>query len=302
VFCEAASELYVRWIKILVHLSQHMGRLRDIDAPSALLQIMPFITSATYTHERARGDRSSEKREIDFVLNSRIEGMPSLAAEHIPVDAHGRWISEENDSFDAVAEIAARCSGKLPSDRYYYLIVPDQHIVTLRRNAFVRFIEAVWPWILKAAPALRIDGYANMHYEDNNVLLVCGGSHPMTNGTIGRIPRRPNSPESLVAKSLWHAIECGLGNFAKHKRDGFETVLSLHDVSSQVRPSMLIEIENDREKEMLVSGLVDYVIAFTFAEDGTTVGNIWKEKDLLYDPSPLTRRFSSKDDVWSPIE
>ena len=271
-------------------------------ALDALPHVMPFITSAKYTHERSPHKETSERKEIDFVLNSMSEGVPSLAVEQAVIEAFKDQATGKNRPFDIVAEIAARCEGNLPKDRYYYLVAPDQPVETLRRHAITRFVETISPWIVKAAPTLQIDVYADMHYEDSCVLLVCGGSHPMINGTIARIPGRTNNQENPAAESLWRAIEHGLGRFSRYKENGFNTLLSLQDISGEIHPSMLIEIENDREKDVLVTGLVDYIIVFAPIEDGTLVGNVWKEKDLRYDPSPFTRRFTSRNGAWSPME
>jgi hypothetical protein len=272
------------------------------EALDALLHIMPSITSAKYAHERSTGNERSEREETCFVLNSMSEGQPSLAVEHAGIDAFKDQAAVKNRSFDVVAEIAARCEGNLPKDRYYYLVVPDQPVETLRRQAITRFVETISPWIVKAAPTLQIDVYADMHYEDSCVLLVCGGSHPMINGTIGRVPGRTNNQEDPTAEGLWRAIEHGLGRFSRYKENGFRTLLSLQDVPGEIHPSMLIEIENDREKEILITDLVDYIIVFTSAEDGMMVGNVWKEKDLRYDPPPFTRRYTNRNGAWSPME
>lgn len=279
-----------------------MKRQNETNALDALLQILPFITGGRYSYERSPDDETSERKEVDFVLNSMKEGKPSLAVEHTIVEAFKGQITYVNRSMDIVSEIGTRCDGRLPPDRYYYLVVPDQLVEALRRHAIVRFIETITPWILKAAPTLQIDAYADMRYEDSSVLLVCGGSHVMANGTIGGIPRRPHDQESLAKESLWLAIEHGLGKFAKYKEDGFDTLLCLQDISGEVHPSMLIEIENDREKEVLITALVDYVIVFAAVEDRMVVGNVWKERDLCYDPSPFTRRFHNENAVWRPME
>jgi hypothetical protein len=274
----------------------------ESNALDALHHIMPSITSAKYAHERSTANEPSEREETCFVLNSMSEGVPSLAVEHAGIEGLKNQATDKNRAFDIVAEIAARCEGNLPKDRYYYLVAPDRPVEALRRQAITRFVETISPWIVRAAPTLQIDAYADMHYEDSCVLLVCGGSHPMISGTIGRVPGRTNSQENPAAEDLWRAIEHGLGRFSRYKENGFNTVLSLQDISGELHPSMLIEIENDREKEILITGLVDYIIVFTSAEDGVMVGNVWKERDLRYDPPPFTRKFTNQNGAWSPME
>lgn len=279
-----------------------MKRQNETNAVEALLQIMPFIMGMEYCRERSPDDKTSQRKEVDFILTNKCAGQPSLAIEHTIVEAFRGQITYVNRSYNIVSKVAVRCNGKLPLDRYYYLVVPDELIGELHRQAILRFVDSVSLWVLKIAPTLQIDGHADMHYEDSVVLLVCGGSHIKANGTIGRIPGRPNNKESLAEKSLWFAIEHGLGKFSKYKDDGFETLLCLQDISGEVHPSMLIKIENDRARKALITGLVDYLIVFASVDDRMVVGNVWKEHDLHYDPSPFTRRFQNEKGVWSPLE
>ena len=279
-----------------------MKRQNEINAVDALLQIMPFITGMDYCCERFPDDETSQRKEVDFILTNKCAGQISLAIEHTIVEAFRGQITYVNRSYNIVSEVAVRCNGKLPLDRYYYLVVPDELVGALHRQAILRFVDTVSLWVLKIAPTLQIDGHANMLYEDNSVLLVCGGSHVTANGTIGRIPGRPNDQESLAEKSLWFAIEHGLDKFSKYKDDGYETLLCLQDISGEVHPSMLIKIENDRERKALITGLIDYLIVFASVDDIMVVGNVWKEHDLLYNPSPFNRRFQNEKGVWLPLE
>jgi hypothetical protein len=279
-----------------------MKRQNEVNAVEALLQILPFVVGTTYRHDRSPDDETSKRKEVDYILTCENPDQPSLAIEHTIVEAFKGQITYVNRSHEIVSEVDAKCKGSLPADRFYYLVVPHPLVGSLRRGAITRFVESVSAWVLEFAPKLSIDGHKSMEYLKSSVLLVCGGSQPEANGTVGTIPRRPSDQKNLALESLWFAIEHGLGKFSKYKESGHDTVLALQDISGEVHPSMLIEIETDNEKRALITGLVDYIFVFASVEDRMVVGNVWKERELRYDPSPFNRRFVNEKGKWSPME
>jgi hypothetical protein len=204
-------------------------------------------------------------------------------------------------SFDIVSSVAAECNRKLPIDRYYILVLTDVLVDSLRKKAVFQFVEAVVNWILSTAPKLSIDEYEKWDYEGSELLLMCGGSHPEINGTIGRIPRRPDQQENLAVESLWRSIHHGLVKLAKYKDQGYETVMCLQDISGEVHSWMISEIEKDADKWPLIECLMDYLIVFASVKDHMVVGSIWKEKAARYDPPPFNRRFENRQGRWKSL-
>lgn len=279
-----------------------MKRQNEVNAMEALLQIMPFVTGMKYRYDRSPDDEISQKKEVDYVLTNQNKGQPSLAVEHTIVEAFRGQITYVNRSFAIVSGIAERCNGKLPLDRYYILSVSDALVESLRKRAIQRFIEIVTPWVIETAPTLRIDDFANFSYENSRVLLICGGSHPKANGTIGRIPRRPDDQKNRAVQSLWFAIEHGLNKFSQYKQNRYDTVLCLQDISGEIYPSTLSEIEDDPEKKDLITRLIDYIVVFASVDDRMIVGSVWKEHSLRFNLIPYNRRFDNQDGSWRPME
>ena len=276
-------------------------RQNEINAIQALLQIMPFVTGMAYRYHRSHDEDTSQTKEVDYILTNNMEAQRSLAVEHTIVEAFRGQITYVVRSFEIVSEIAERCKGRLPSDRYYILVPPDALIDSLRKQATRRFAETVTSWIIETAPGLKIDESKNLEYKGHRVLLICGGSHPDANGTIGRIPGRPDDQKSRAVQSLWHAIEHGLSKFSKYKKSRYDTVLSLQEISGEVHPSALMQLEDDGEKKALISRLIDYIVVFSSVDERMIVGNIWKERELWYDIIPYSRRFYNDDGTWSPL-
>jgi hypothetical protein len=203
-------------------------------------------------------------------------------------------------SFNIVGEVNIACKGRLPPDRYFILVVPHVLVESLKGQTIRRFINVVVPWIVTNSQALSYNDHRTMLYDGQEVLLMCGGSHSDINGTIGRMPGRPTDQKDLTRQRLWLSISHGLGKFSKYKQLGYDTVLALEDISGEVYPSMLIEIENNEEKRALLSSLVDYLIVFESHESRMIVGNVWKEKHLRYNPVPFNRRFGKTGGKWTP--
>lgn len=244
---------------------------------------------------------TSTVKEVDFVLTPESRNSPRLAMEHTVVEAFAGQMTYVNRSYDIVSQVAAKCNGNLPQDRYYILVVTD-FVNALRKKAIAHFVASVSEWVMAAAPELQIDQHQMWHYMDNEVLMMCGGSHPEINGTVGRVPRRPNQPVALAAVRLWRSMEHGLQKFKKYKGLGYNTVLSLQDISGEVHPSMLADIHAEVDKGPLIDKLIDYVIVFASVDDLMIVGNVWKEKNLMYDPTPFNRRYENKKGAWASLE
>jgi hypothetical protein len=268
----------------------------------ALLQIMPFVTGMKYRFDRSPDDETSQKKEVDYILINQNKGQPSLAVEQTIVEAFRGQITYLNRSFDIVSKIAERSNRRLPLDRYFTLIVSDALVESLRKRAILRFIDIVTPWVIETAPTLHIDDCAIFSYENSSVHLICGGSHPKANGTIGRIPRRSDDQKNRAVQSLWSAIEHGLNKFSEYKQNRYNTVLCLQDISGEIYPSTLSEIEDDPEKKAPISRLIDYIVVLASVDDRMIVGSVWKEHELRFDLIPFNRRFDNQNGSWLPMK
>ncbi len=279
-----------------------MKQPNELNAADGIAQIVTDMTGTKYMVAESPDEGTSAVKEVDFLLAPESSTAPKLAMEHTVVEAYEYQMTYVKRSYDIVSQVAAKCNGNLPPDRYYILVVTDSLEDTLRKKKTIsRFVDSVSEWVMDASPKLQIEQHQQWRYMDNEVLLMCVGSHPEINGTIGRIPGSPNQPETLAAARLWRSIEHGLQKFEKYKDLGCDTVLSLQDISGEVHPSMLTDIQTDVDKGPRIDQLIDYVIVFASINDHMIVGSVWKEKNVRYDPTPLNRRYENKEGVWVPI-
>ena len=278
-----------------------MKRRNEANAIAALMGVMPFLTGCKYQEGGSPDDSTSSYKEVDFLLYSDSGKCPKLAVEHTKVEAFRGQVTYVNRSYEIVEEINRLCLHKLPEDRYFILVPPSTLVDTLRKRATVEFQTFIVPWIINTAASLRMDKYATVQYKGFSVLLQCGGSHPDINGTVGRIPGSPDDQANLAKQSLWHSIAHGLGKFPKYKELGYDTVLSLENISGAVHPSMLLEIEREQTKRSLISSLIDFIVVFASNEDRMIVGTVWKEREARFDLIPYNRRFHKVDGHWEPM-
>ena len=277
-----------------------MKRQNEANAIEALLGIMPFVTGCRYQNLGSPDEANSTLKDVDFVLKAQADGKLDLAVEHTIVEAFRGQKEYVYRSYEIVQEVDRRCKGQLPADRFFGLVVPPSLVDSLRKRAIDIFLEAIVPWINETAKDLPIDEYRTMEYSEQDILLMCSGSLPEINGTIGRMPGSPKNQKELVDQSLWLSIDHGIGKFPKYKKIGYDTVLLLENISGRVHSSMLLDLENDLQKHAMISALIDYVIVLTSNEDRMIVGNVWKEKQQRYDPVPYNRRFRNENGKWIP--
>jgi hypothetical protein len=151
------------------------------------------------------------------------------------------------------------------------------------------------------AKKLKYDDYITQEYKEHNIILMCGGSHPDINGTVGRIPGQPKRYVELREERLWISISHGLGKFQKYKHIGHDTALLLEDISGAFHTSALQGNETAATRRRLVNALVDYIVVFASHDNRMIVGNIWKEKRSWYAQIPYSRRFHEVEGRWTPL-
>jgi hypothetical protein len=277
-----------------------MKRQNEVNAIEALIGIMPFITGCNYQNLGSPDEANSSLKEVDFILKAQRDGKSNLAVEHTIVEAFPGQKEYVLRSYEIVQKVDLRCSGQLPSDRFFGLVIAPSLVDSLRKMAIDAFMETIVPWVTETAKDLPIDEYRTTKYSGQDVLLMCSGSLPEINGTIGRMPGSPRNQKELVNQSLWLSIEHGVGKFPKYKKSGHDTVLLLENISGRVHSSMLLDLENDPQKHAVISALIDYIVVLTSNNDKMIVGNVWKEKQKRYDPVPYNRKFRIENWKWIP--
>lgn len=275
-----------------------MKKPNEINALNALLEILPYLVGSDLRLIESPDDTNSHSPEVDFILESTSGDGLLFAVEHTVVESFKGQTTYVRRSFDIAERINIACKGKLPLDRFFILGLPYRLVESLRKKSIDKFINLMLPWILSSATNLHEDEFRYTKYDDEEILLTCGGSSPEVNGTIFRIPVAPKNENNLTVKSLQLAISHGIAKLAKYKELGHKTILVLENISGIVHPSMLITLE----KAMKISNTIDYIIEFVSNRNRMIVSNIWKENETLYSKVPYSRRFSRKGGNWAPLE
>ncbi|HUT30376.1 MAG TPA: hypothetical protein VMX13_11345 [Sedimentisphaerales bacterium] len=267
------------------------------NACNAFIEILKKIKGVEYII-KCRPDKSnSETKDVDFILAPKDEDCqsPRIAVEHTIIEAHGKQIAYVNQSYDVVEKINQRCQGKLPTNRWFQIVIPPALITDTSKENRGQFIKEMSNWIPDIAETLTTDDqWASELYNGHEVLLICRGSFLELNGKIGRMPTRPKEAKKEGQNRFRRAIEEKLPKLIKYKEKEYTTALLLEDVSfSHSNPGDNLEdlIPNQYHAEFELK--IDYVVIFVSNEKKMIVGQVWKEKDKLYSTIPENRRFSS---------
>ena len=153
-----------------------MKRLNEFNAVEALLGIAPWLLGCGYAVSESPDELSSKQKEVDFVLLPTEPERPKLAVEHTVVEAYRGQRTYLHKSHEIVATVNEACKGKLPTDRFFGLVVPPELVDQLRRKEIDRFVASVSPWVISAAKPLEMSDYAETDYDGNKVFLMCSGS------------------------------------------------------------------------------------------------------------------------------
>jgi hypothetical protein len=278
-----------------------MKKQNEETACEAFLQILCIITGVQYTKMGSPDEKVTHRRDVDYLLAPYRSAGAIVAVEHTRLESFEGQLTYVNRSYDIVEEINSKCKGKLPSDRYYILVVPPELVEALHKTNKKRFIDDYWPWVVDKVDSIRQDDNVSRTYGAHTVTLICGGSHPDINGSVGRIPGQPEQIDDLQEKRLWLAIWHGLSKFPRYKLEGYKTALLLEDVAGTFYSSALIRNRKSVLKRVFVRALVDYIVVFVSIRDRMIVGNVWKEGGLWYPQIPYSRRFSQKGGVWKAL-
>src|ERR1039457_1478623 len=150
-----------------------MKRQNELNAADGIAQIFTDMTGTKYTVIGSPDEGTSSFKEVDFLLVPESSSSPRLAMEHTRVEAFAGQMTYVNRSYEIVSQVAAKCNGNRPSDRYYILVVTDLLVNALIKKAAIAcFVDSVSEWVMAAAPELHIDQHQKWHYMDNEVMLM----------------------------------------------------------------------------------------------------------------------------------
>lgn len=278
-----------------------MKKPNEQHAIDSVIQILPDITGETYCLDTSPDESNSHDRDVDYVLRPKHNGIPLLAVEHTILQAFREQITYGNRSFDIVQRVNERCKGELPQDRFFMLVVSPALVDRLRKQAIDTFVDKISKEVVGQTSKLDATDYATLEYDSEKIFVICGGSHPDHNGSIGRIAGSPKNREELMLQSLLIAIDHGIGKFIKYKETGCNTLLVLEDISGEFHASLLKSEGISDAQRLSLSKFIDYILTFVSLKDEMIVANVWKENDTWYEVTPIERRYSQKDGQWTPL-
>jgi hypothetical protein len=250
------------------------------------------VAGVKYECESCPDEGATKGPEADFILKSTCVGMIRMAVEHtvIPGGLRGYAIW----SYERAEEINRLCQGKIPADRYYYISAPHALINSLKYKKRQKALhEALALWITQQAPQLRIDESVQCSYECYKITLTCGGTHPLWNGKVGRMPECPADVTTFQKVAFDTAIRHGLDKLRKYKcnpSESFETVLLLEDVAGLQHQRITKGLTSSEKAQ--IGEYIDYIVVLQSNQDQMIVGNVWKENETWHGFIPANRRFS----------
>jgi hypothetical protein len=278
--------------------AMEMKKKREINACNALITILERVAGVKYERERCPDEEASKEKEPDFILKSTCVGMKRMAVEHTVIPLFKGQHDYVIGFYDRAGEINRLCQGKIPADRYYYIMAPHALINSLKdKETQKAFDEELAPWITQQAPQLRIDESAQCSYECYKITLTCGGTHPLWNGRVGRMPENPTNVTRLQKEAFDSAIRHGLDKLRKYKcnpSESFETVLLLEDVAGLQRQPITKGLTSSEKAQ--IDEYIDYIVVLESREDQMIFGYVWKENETWHGFIPASRRFSLRSD------
>jgi len=269
-----------------------MKKVNEENACNAFIEILEKITCVEYEKENSPDEQSNKFSEVDYILISKDGQSHRIAVEHTTVESFEKQIAYVNQSYDVVSQINFQCKGSLPTDHYYILVVPPSFIGSLKRKRKKKFVKDISFWILDVAKTLHADQCCSRIYNDEEVILTCGGSHPEMNGNVVRIPTQPMEVERLKRERFRRSIKDKLPRLIRYKVKRFTTALLLEDISGVLRDYQARWKNLSIIQRLFIRIFVDYVVIFFSNNQKMIVGNVWKEKRCLYSTIPYNRKFS----------
>ena len=268
----------------------------EINACNAFIEIIQRIKGVEYYSERWPEKENRNIPDIEVILAPKDKKgqLPRIAVEHTIIEAHDKQIAYVNQSCNVVEKINQRCQGKLPTNRWFQIVIPPALITNTTKESRNQFIKEMSNRIPDIAETLTTDDqWSSLLYNGHEVLLICRDSFLELNGKIGRMPTRPKEADKERQDRFRNAIEKKLPKLIKYKKKGYTTALLLEDVSfSHALPKDNWQdlIPDRYHSEFQLE--IDYVVIFVSNEKKMIVGNVWKEGSQIYAEIPDNRRFS----------
>jgi hypothetical protein len=268
-----------------------MKKKNELNACNALIRILEKTAGARYECDSCPDEGASKGKEPDFILKPTRAGMIRMAVEHTVVpDGLYDYVVR---LYDRAEEINKLCQGKIPADRFYYITAPRALINSLTNNKRRKaFREGLAFWITQQAPLLHIDKSVQGSYECYKITLTCGGSHPLRNGTVGRIPECPTDVATSQKEAFDAAIRHGLPKLRKYKcnrSESFETALLLEDVAGLQHERIMDGLTVSEKSQIEES--IDYIVVLASLESQMITGYIWKDQETWHRFIPASKRF-----------
>ncbi len=268
-----------------------MKKNNELNAAAAFSLILSAITGSTYRLIESPDEQNRKTSDIDYVFGTSAETKRLVAAEHTIVESFEGEIGYVNRSFDIVSEINALCHASIPSDRYFFLVVPDGLVSSLDRPKRKAFVAEISPTIEKECMPLRIDEHVKIPFKGHQLWLMCKGKHPDMNGNVFRSPKAPENGELLQRRRLARSLVEKLPKLCKYKLKGFSTALLLEDISGGLSGIGFHGKSLQLLHRIAIRLFVDYVVVFASYNGRMVVGNVWKEKSLWHRNVPYPRRY-----------
>jgi len=268
-----------------------MKKNNEHNAATAFSLILSAITGSTYSLIESPDEQNRKTSDIDYVFGTSAGTKRLVAAEHTIVESFEGEIGYVKWSFDIVAEINALCHAAIPSDRYFFLTIPDGLVSSLDSSKRKAFVAEISPTIEVGCTRLRIDEHAKILFKDHELWLMCKGSHPDMNGNVFRIPKAPENGELLQRRRLARSLVKKLPKLCKYKLKRFSTALLLEDISGGLSGIGFHGKSLQLLHRIAIRLFVDYVVVFASHNGCMVVGNVWKEKRLWHKNVPYPRRY-----------
>ena len=262
------------------------------NACKAFIEILWKIKGTEYEKDSSPDEQNRTSPDIDYILISKDRRSHKIAVEHTAAESFEKQIAYVNQSYDVVEEINDQCKGKLPTDRYYFLMVPPPLIGFLKRNRKKQFVREMSSWICYIAKTLTEDDCSSRIFNNHEITLMCAGSDPEENGNVWRMPRQPEDAEKLKRKRFRRAIEDKLPKLIKYKLKRITTSLLLENIGGTLWDHKARWKDLTITQKFFIFMFVDYVIILFSNNQKMIAGRVWKEKWRLYSEIPQNRRFS----------
>jgi hypothetical protein len=271
-----------------------MKRPNEKNAAEAFAFVLRALTGEEYLQTESPDDSNSREPDVDYVFAVPHTGFRRVAAEHTIVETFEGQIRYVNIAFDIVKDINRHCQGKIPSDRYFFLGIPDNLINGLRRTSRRALIEEMCAVVPTNCERLHVDGFKTILYQGHQIWLKCEGTWPELNGNVCHIQLTPPDVKPLKKQRLARALADKLPKLIIYKLRRYSTALLLEDISGSIGSIGPRSKSMSLWQRLGIQLFIDYVVVFASNEGRMIVGNVWKERSVWHSLVPQNKKFFFK--------